>query len=229
LEVLKKLQPHSDQNEDLRKNLDVSELNPHPGFATSIFVSWDSIADYFSLFDQYPLCKEDETSEELVNLAFSEARNWAKDYVNNNSFPPTDQQIVSVENKILESLKSHWSSASALSGQFDFRLCIKQTNDWSQNGAKDPRIFGLAPNPGKSVDYFLNSIGITFTIYPPFMIPYTEIYYKLYDGLPEWGYDEVDGMDVVETIFAVHEASGQEIELDIERLEDSWDISQVDF
>jgi hypothetical protein len=227
LEILN-LQSSSDQNEDLRKNLDVSELNPHPGFATSIFVSWDKIADYFSLFDHYPLYKEDETPEELVNQAFSEAREWARDYVDNNAFPPTDQQIVSVENKILESLKLHWSSAAALSGQFDFRLYIKQTNDWSQNGAKDPRIFGAAPDPGKSVDYFLNNMGVTFTVYPPFMIPYTEIYYKLYDGLPEWDYEEINGMDVVETIFAVHEADGQEIELDIERLEDSWDTNLVD-
>lgn len=142
--------------------------------------------------------------------------------------PPTDQQIVSVENKILESLKDHWSASSALSGQLDFRNSVKLTNEWSQGGAKDPRIFGVVPDPGKSVDYFLNGMGVSLTIYPPFLIPYTEMFYKTNDTLPEWDYDELNGMDIIETIFSILETTGEMIEIDLEHLETSWDINQVD-
>jgi len=219
LRVLKNLK--NDEKSDLRDDLDVSELNPHPGFATSIFVSWDGIADYFDLFEQYDFHREDETSEELVNRAFTEARSWARNYVKKHDFPPSDKQILDTENKILESLKDRGSVASALSGQFEFRSYVKQTNDWSHGGAKDSRIFGVAPDPGKSIDYILSAMGVTFTIYPPFMIPYTEMYYKIYEALPEWDYVDLDGMDVIETIFAVHEANGNELELDLSEWEDS--------
>ena len=213
MEVLKKLL--NDEKSD------VSELNSHPGFATSIFVSWDSIADYFELFDQYDLHREDESSEDLINRAFTEARDWARDYVRENDFPPSDKQILLEENKILRSLKERGSVASALSGQFEFHSYIKQTNAWSHSGAKDPRIFGVVPDPGKSIDYILSGMGITFTIYPPFMIPYTEMYYRIYEALPEWNYEDLDGTDVVETIFTINEANGNELELDLSEWEEA--------
>lgn len=210
---------------DLREDLDVSKLNPHPGFATSIFVPWDEIADYFDLFEDYGLHRqEDEPSSDLINIAFSEARKWAKE----RKIKVDDESLVEIEAKILDSLKDHWSSASALSGQLDFAGCVEQTNEWSQLGAKNPRIFGKVPDPGKSVDYFLTSLGINFTIYPPFMIPYTEIYYHIYDMLPDWDYDEINGMDIAETIFHLYEMNGNHIALDFSHLYE-WNISQVSF
>lgn len=218
LEAFEKLQVS-----DLREDLDVSKLNPHPGFATSIFVSWDEIADYFDLFEEYGLHRQDdEPSPDLINIAFVEARKWAKQ----RNLKVEDESLVKIEEKILDSLKDHWSSASALSGQLDFAGCVEQANEWSQAGAKDPRIFGKVPDPGKSVDYFLTSLGINFTIYPPFMIPYTEIYYRIYDMLPDWEYEDLNGMDIIETVFRLYEFNGNHIALDFAHLY-GWDMEQV--
>jgi hypothetical protein len=196
--------------------LDLNALNPHPGFASTIFISWDDIAEYFSLFEYWPLLREgEEPSEDLVNFAFEEARKWAQAQAKQQSLPPTDNQIIKAETSIIESLKRHWSAAKALDGIFDFATCAKLTNDWSHNGAKRPELFGVTPDPGKSIDYILSNLGVSFTVYPPFIIPYTEIYYRLNDNLPEWDYEDLNGTDILETIIALYEEKIEEVSIDL--------------
>jgi len=214
----------------LEDKLDLSQLNQHPGFATTIFVSWDEISDYFELFELWPVCRDEEDiPEELVNQAFAEAREWARFYVEKRGLPPSDKAITSTESNILQSLRRHWSSTKILDGVFDFASYVADTNKWSHGGAKQPQIFGVTPTPGKSVDYIINVLGINLTIYPPFMIPYTEIYYQFYDGLPEWDYDDLNGMDIIETLFAVHEQNNDEIEIDLTDWDAKWESENLNF
>jgi len=205
------------------EDLDISQLNPHPGFATTIFTSWDEFAEYFGLFEYWPLCRsKEEPSEDLVNFAFTEARNWATKYIDIHGLPPMNNQIMETEGKIIQSLKEHWSASKVLDSVFDFSTCIKDTNSWGHQGAKRPELFGKTPDPGKSIDYIINSLGVSFTIYPPFMIPYTEIYYELYDGLPEWDYEDLNGSDIIETIFAIYEKRGEEVAIDLSDWANAW-------
>ena len=145
-----------------------------------------------------------------------------KKYIDINGLPPTDAQIMATESKIIQSLQKHWSSSKVFDGVFDFSACVKDTNNWSHQGAKQPELFGKAPDPGKAIDYIVNGLGVSFTLYPPFMIPYTEIYYQLYDSLPEWDYEDLNGSDIIETIFAIYEKRGEEVAVDLSEWADAW-------
>jgi hypothetical protein len=199
--------------------VDLDTLNPHPGFATTIFVSWDDLSDYFGLFEDWDIYKEgEETPEEFVEVAFTEARNWAKLF----KAAPSEGDIVAKENAIIASLQDHWSSSNIFLSKFSFDQLVSDLNDWSHLGAREPHLFGNVPDPGKSLEFFMTDLGISFTVYKPFMIPYTEIYYHLYSGLPEWNYGEIEGIDIIETLFAVQDKKGLDTEIDLSDWASKW-------
>jgi hypothetical protein len=99
---------------------------------------------------------------------------------------------------------------------------VSDLNDWSHQGAREPHLFGNVPAPGKSLEFFMTDLGISFTVYNPFMIPYTEIYYHLYSSLPEWNYDEIEGIDIIETLFAAQDKKGIDTEIDLSDWPASW-------
>lgn len=216
-----------EENAKSEYKVGIDALTEHPGFAAVIFVSWDKIAEYFDLFDCWDLYKEGtEVPEEFVNVAFSGARNWASIFTQKNNFPPSDDQIVKKENDILHSLQQHWSPEKILLDKFCFEQFVSDVNGWSCSGAKSIDLFGgNPPPPGKSLEYFITSLGINFTVYEPFMIPYTEIYYVLYEDLPEWNFDEVEGMDIVETLFAVQDQKGNDTTIELDDWASTWEFS----
>lgn len=202
----------------VRTKIDLDSINPHPGFATTIFVPWDEFTDYLGLSDFYEIYKEGDERPDFIEVAFREANNWA-------ALPnvrASDEDIVEKENEILLSLQEHWSSKNIITKHFNIGHMVAEVNTWSHHGVKDPKLFGNPPAPGKSLEYFLSSLGVSFTVYQPFMIPYTEIYYSLFDSLPEWNYEDLDGLDIVETLFGVLEKKEPFQEIDLDNWAATW-------
>lgn len=211
------------QKENKPYSVDQDALNEHPGFATTIFISWDDIAEYFDYFEDYDLqYANDEATDEFREIAFNEARNWANLYTKTRGLPPSDDAIVEKENAIIASLQEHWSAANVLLSKFDFEKMVTDVNTWSHGGAKDPKIFGNPPSPGKSIETFFTLLGISFTVYKPFMIPYIESYYHLHDNLPEWNYEDLEALDIIETLFAIQTMLGNHIDISIKDWESKW-------
>lgn len=206
--------------------IDFDQLNPHPGFATTIFISWEAIADYFDLIERWPIHLDDaELPEEFKVVAFEESKVWAQLYFETYGKPPTEEEIIEKENQLIKSLQDHWSPSNILLSKFNFEKLISDINEWSHLGAKEPHLFGNPPDPGKSLEYFLTDLGINFTVYEPFMIPYTEIYYELYSNLPEWNYDDIDAFDIIETLFAVQDRLGRDTKLNLDDWASKWEFS----
>ncbi len=201
----------------------MDDINGHPGFATAIFVSWDAVADYLDYFEEYGIQPSDrEANPEFTRIAYIEAQNWAELHQHLRGRSPSPDIIMAKENEIMNSLQDHWSSCNIALEKFDFDKYVSDANTWSHNGAKRPELFGHPPDPGKALETFTTDLGINFTVYRPFMIPYLESYYFLYNTLPEWDYEELEPSDIIETLFTIQAMLGNDIDISLENWAGLW-------
>jgi len=190
-----------------------------PGFATTIFVSWEDIAHVFEISDRWDLVKDDDpTPIDVINVAFHEAQEWTNKQAHN----PDDKELVEIENNIAKSIMDHWSYRSVLAENINFKNMVTGINKWCVDGPKNKKLFTKTPTPQAGLNLFVNDLGINFTIYPSFIVPYTELYYKAYETLPEWNLEDLDGTDIVETLFLFCDYSGNPIKLELSQ----WDAKR---
>jgi hypothetical protein len=198
-------------------------LRPEAFFVTTCFISWKDIAYVIGLDDYIALTDPDEKPEtDIVNAAFNEALEWSNKYKVVHGKPPSDETALEVENKILDSILRHWSASSILQRFFKLNKYIDDLNAWCRQGARRKYLFGVPPLPGRGIEYFTNDVGVSFTVYPAFMIPYIELYYDENEALPEWDLEDIHGFDVIETICQHRELLGDEISFDLT----TWDAER---
>lgn len=197
------IKPYEKQKQEL--------LKFSPGQARSLFINWNKIAEYlnFNLIEELEYLNVSEKS--LIDYAFY------KIYENiDNSLE--DTEIIELENNFLLKLKKHWSLENILLRHINLKSNTDALNEWAINGAKNHAIFGITPKNGYGVNYFINNSGISFTIYEAFMIPYTELHYSQFDSLPEWNFEDLDEIDIIETYVFLEEYLGNSIIIEL----DNW-------
>jgi len=173
-----------------------------PGFATTLFISWDDIGYIFDVDENWSLTKTgDPTPIDVMNTAFQEAQEWSIKYHKTYNRKPSEEEIIEIEDKISQSIMEHWSYGNVISQNVDFDALIEGLNQWCLSGPKLKEIFIQPPNPNIGLKHFINDSGISFTIYPAFIVPYIELYYAAYETLPEWNLEDLDGGDIAETIY----------------------------
>ena len=94
---------------------------------------------------------------------------------------------------------------------------IKFTNELLNEKKNTSKISTL-----KALETFTTDLGINFTVYRPFMIPYLESYYFLYNTLPEWDYEELEPSDIIETLFTIQAMLGNDIDISLENWAGLW-------
>lgn len=188
---------------DAKSYSDINNLfKPSPGFATSMFIRWSDIAHIFDVTSRWDLVNPDDpTPIDIINIAFQEAQEWVSAYKKTTNKDPQDEILVDKENAIAESIMDHWSYGSVLAGNLPFKEIVDGINSWCLGGPKNKKLFVQTPAPKIGLSYYLNDLGINFTIYPSFIIPYTELYYEAYELLPDWNFEDLDAADVVETLY----------------------------
>jgi len=182
-----------------------------PSQARSIFVSWQSIATFINLDYEAALSELDIDENYFINLAFERTH----EYIEGLETEFSETEILEIENKYLENIKNHWSLSNILLSHLNLKLLTDLFNDWSKKGPEQPEIFGVTPVKGLCLSYICNSAGISFTIYEPFIIPYTELFYREHSNLPEWNFEDLSSQDVVETYFWLANQKEQDIIIDL--------------
>lgn len=191
-------------------------LKPEAVFATTCFISWKDVAYIIGLDDFVALTDPDDKPErDIVNAAFHEAGEWSKRYQQVHGKPPADKDSLEVENKILKSIQEHWSAAGICLQFFELDKYVRDLNRWCKKGATRKFLFGVPPLPSHGLEYFTTHIGISFTAYPSFMIPYIELYYDENESLPEWDLEDLHGFDIIETIYRHRELLDHPITFDL--------------
>ena len=198
-------------------------LKPEAFFVTTCFISWKDIAYVIGLDDYIALTNPDEKPEtDIVNAAFNEALEWSNKYKVVHGKPPSDDMALEVENKILDSILHHWSASSILQRFLKLDEYISDLNKWCQRGATRKYLFGVPPLPGPGLEYITNDVGVSFTAYPAFMIPYIELYYDENESLPEWDLEDIHAFDIIETIYQHRMLLEDEITFDLA----AWDAER---
>jgi hypothetical protein len=186
-------------------------LNHHPGKAHVLFISWEEFAESVDFDHTTEIASCGVSEANLVDYAFTKTR----DYISQIEEEFDETQILEMENKYLEALKKHWSLQNILLRHIKLKEITEGLNTWAQTGPKHPQLFVIQPKPGFAVTYFINNIGISFTIYETFMIPHTELYYEQSDSLPEWNFEDITAEDVVETYLSLEIHNGNPIIIDL--------------
>lgn len=198
-------------------------LKPDAEFVTTCFVAWNDVAEMLGLdeFADYT----DPTkppAKDIVNAAFIEAREWCNKYKQVHGKDPSDKDALEVENDILNSIQEHWSAANILMTQLSLDKYVGDLNKWCKGGAIRKYLFGVPPIPGHGLEYFVTPIGISFTAYTPFMIPYIELYYDENESLPEWDIEDIHAYDIIETLYRHRDSLNDPIQFDL----NMWDADR---
>jgi len=198
-------------------------FNPSPGFATTIFVSWEELSHVFEIDERWDLVKEGDTTPiDVINMAFQEAQVWADKYKESAGSNPSDEDLTETENDIAKAIMDHWSHRAVLSANIDFQSMVDGINLWCKAGPKNKNLFINPPTPQTGLNFILNDLGVSFTIYPSFIVPYTELYYNNYENLPEWNLEDLDGTDIAETLFLYCYSINKPITLELTQ----WDANR---
>jgi hypothetical protein len=183
-------------------------------FTYSILVTWKEIANSFGITEEWDLLDENTPLEiDVIETAFQEALN---------QLPQTEQtenNLVEIENKIIRSITDHWSAKNVVPKHINLEKIIEKLNQASQSGPNNKKLFPVEPTLGVAIEYIENSTGIVFSLYPPFMIPYTELYYEEYNDLPEWNLEDIEACDIAETLCLAQLKYFGLLEIDLSR----WD------
>ena len=177
--------------------------SPAPHNVASVFVSWQDITYTLSIDEKWDLANSSaEAPDDMRSQASAETLKWVEDYESEQDYAPSDDDKKEKEDEILDEIIEHWSPRTIVLSHIDFKKAVSELNKWSKSGLKRPELLGYTNPPlGTSLIYFINKMGISFTIYEPFIIPYTELYYQEYTMLPEWNLEELDGYDIIEIIY----------------------------
>lgn len=198
-------------------------LKPEAEFVTTCYISWNDVAEMLGLdeFADYT-DPEQAPARDIIDAAFLEAQEWCNKYKSVHGKEPSDKDALEVENDILNSILEHWSAANILMTQFNLEKCVDNLNRWCERGAERKYLFGVPPLPGHGLQYFTTPIGISFTAYNPFMVPYVELYYDENGSLPEWDLEDLHAFDIIETIYRYQEKLNDPIMFDL----NMWDAER---
>jgi hypothetical protein len=187
-------------------------------FMTTLFVSWAEISEVFGVSEDWDLLSKNEApTTDVIEAAFVEAQQLKDKYTE-----ICEQEIIEAENEIIKSIIHHWSPQNIISKHVDIIKLIELLNTWCHSGPKNPKLFPVEPPRGLGLEYFLTPNGISFSVYAPFMIPYTEVYYEEYDDLPEWNLENIISTDISEILYFLYIKQNGEFEIDLS----DWDLKR---
>lgn len=187
-------------------------------FITTSFVTWKDIASTFEVDQEWDLLdKEAAPPFDVIETAFRETLKLLKDQ-------NLDEEIlIELENKTIDNILEHWSADTIIPLHIDIEALINEFNELSLAGPKNKNLFPTEPLPGIAIEFFIQTTGINFTIFPPFMIPYTELYYEEYSELPEWNLEDITGLDIIEILFILYLKKHGTLEIDLS----DWDSQRT--
>jgi hypothetical protein len=186
-------------------------LQTHPGRAHTLFISWEEFAECLDFDYEAEVAACGVSEANLVNYAFTKTR----DYISQVEEEFDEEQILEMENKYLVALKKHWSLQNIILRHVKLKEITDNLNKWAQTGPKQPQLFVVQPKAGFAVMYFVNNLGVSFTIYETFMVPHTELYYEQSDELPEWNFEDLTAADIVETYLSLETHNKSPIIIDL--------------
>lgn len=194
-----------------------------PVYINTVFASWKDISYIFGVEEDWDLIDLSEPAPlDIKNAAFVESIEWANQYTQEEGIAPPGEELLKIEKKILKNICEHWSAERVIPAHLDFSKFVDSVNKYCTTGMTKPELFPIEPPTGNGLEFFQTNAGISFTLYQPFIIPYTELYYEAYDNFPEWNLEDLNGFDVVETIFFLQEKLNTPIQVDLS----DWDMKR---
>jgi len=177
-------------------------------FSVASFSSWKDIG-YLLNIDQLDIAKV--SAEEIASIALEESGEWSTQYQRVRGRSPTEAELLLRENDVACMVNQYYSVERIVSEQLKLESLVCDINKWSLRGPDRPYLFGNVPNFGVGLHYWESDSGVSFTVCSPFMIPYIELFYDRTQKLPDWGLEEIGGLDIVEAMVQLQHKLGKEV------------------
>ena len=185
-----------------------------------VHITWEKLSKALGLDYDGP----DEFS--VMDQASSEARQWLKEYADNNDLEVDDiseEAQDEVRFAIEQAISDHWSVQHVLDRVLDLDGLVHNVNVWCRRGPQ-MQIYSSSRRKlhggNDGVHHVQADDGVYFFLSRPFLVAYIEAVYCV-EGFGDEGANlrDMDGYSVAATMRRISECEGNKIKLDLNR----WD------